>query len=57
MAQRKHIVFDDDLNQQIIDLAGLEDRSFAWMVRALCREAIWKRAQVADTLARSDDAA
>ena len=46
MAQRRHIQFDDDLNQQIIDLARAEDRHFAWMVRTLLREAIAARRRV-----------
>ena len=43
MAQRRHIVLDDDLNQKIVALAVAEDRPFTWMVRALLREAVARR--------------
>lgn len=57
MSHRKHIVFDDVLNEQIVDLAKLEDRHFAYMVRQLCREAIFARTREADLALQSDDAA
>ncbi len=40
MPQNRHIILDDDLDAQIVALAEREDRSLAWIMRALMRKGL-----------------